>query len=135
MLFEGSIDLQDAVVTAVTTAPAALAPIDVVGAAMERAAAILEGNHDYARRRAAVIAANPGLHERELLKFAALAGAIAAAVRDRGVSALAASLAAETGVTVFKLGFEAWIGDEGPADLVQCIRTALDELKALTARG
>jgi hypothetical protein len=80
-----------------------------------------------------VIAANPSLQERELLKLATLAGAMTEALHRRGVAKLAAGLAAETGVTVFKIGFETWIGDESTQDLAQCIREALDQLKSLTA--
>ena len=133
VLFEGSKGLQDAVVEAIAQAPDPVAPIDAVGSAMERAAAHLEDNRDYSRQRAAVIAANSSLHERELLKLSTLAGAAADALRRRGVAALAASLAAEAGVTVFKLGFDTWIGDEATGGLAQCIRAALDELKELTA--
>ena len=133
VLFEGSSDLQAFVVAAITAAPSSMASIGAVGTAMESAAALLEGNRDYARRRAAVVAANPSLQERELLKLATLAGAVADALRRRGVPDLAAGLAAETGVTVFKIGFETWIGDESTADFAQCIREALDQLKGLTA--
>ena len=99
---------------------------------MESAASLLP-NREYSRQRAAVIAANPSLQERELLKLATLARAVAEALRRRGVADLAAGLAAETGVTVFKIGFETWIGDESTQDLAQCIREALDQLKGMTA--
>ena len=99
---------------------------------MESAASLLP-NREYSRQRAAVIAANPSLHERELLKLATLAGAMTEALRRRGVGGMAAGLAAETGVTVFKIGFETWIGDESIPDLAQCIRKALDQLTSLTA--
>jgi len=133
VLFEGSKGLQEAVVHAIAAAPDQLAPFAVVGSAMERAAAYLEGNREYSRRRAAVIAANSSLHERELLKLATLAGAVAEALRRRGVAPLPASLAAEAGVTVFKVGFDAWISDEATGDFTECIRVALDQLKGLTA--
>ena len=40
---------------------------------------------EYARRRQQIIAANPELQERELIKLASLAGAVAEALRERGV--------------------------------------------------
>jgi AcrR family transcriptional regulator len=135
VLFNGTEALQAAVLSAVVAAPASASPIDVVGPAMERTADVLGDRRDYARKRSAVIAANPGLLERELLKFATLADAVAGALRERGVTPMAASLAAETGVMVFKLGFEAWISDEGSEDLAESIRDALTELKALTAES
>jgi AcrR family transcriptional regulator len=133
VLFEGSRDLQDVIVEAIAAAPSSMGSIEAVGTAMESAASLLQDNRDYSRQRAAVIAANPSLQERELLKLATLAGAVAEALRRRGVADLAAGLAAETGVTVFKIGFETWIGDESTGDFAQCIREALDQLKGLTA--
>jgi AcrR family transcriptional regulator len=132
VLFEGSRSLQDVIVKAIAAAPSSMGSIEAVGTAMEGAASLLD-NRDYSRQRAAVIAANPSLQERELLKLATLASAVAEALRRRGVGNLAAGLAAETGVTVFKIGFETWIGDESTRDLAQCIREALDQLKGLTA--
>lgn len=134
VLFDRSGDLQQLVVEAIAAAPGSTPPIEAVGIAMETAASLLEGNRDYSRQRAAVIAANPSLQERELLKLATLSGAVAEALRARGVAHLAAGLAAETAVTVFKIGFEAWISDESAGDLAQHIREALEQLKRLTAR-
>jgi len=132
VLFEGSSNLQDVIVTAIAAAPSSMGPIEAVRSAMESAASLLP-NREYSRQRAAVIAANPSLQERELLKLATIAGAIAEALHQRGIDGLAAGLAAETGVTIFKIGFETWIGDESTQDLAQCIRQALDQIKALTA--
>ena len=56
----------------------------------------------------------------------------AEALRGRGVADPAAALAAETGVTIFRVGFETWIGGSS-TDLAGCIRETLDELKTLTA--
>lgn len=135
VLFDGSNALQDAVVTVIDAAPAAMKPIDVVGIAMEAAAPVLEDRRDFARQRAAVIAANPSLHERELLKLATLAGAVADALRRRGLADPTATLAAETGVTVFKIAFEQWILGESNGDFRQCIREAISQLRELTFGG
>ncbi|MDG6100936.1 TetR family transcriptional regulator [Dactylosporangium aurantiacum] len=129
VLFDGSSALQDLVVAAITDAPIEMPPLDVVGAAMERAAELLEQRRPFAQQRALAIAANPSLQERELLKLAALGSASAAALRGRGVPEPAASLAAEAGVAVFKVAFERWIGDE--PDFVACVRTTLSSLKTL----
>ena len=56
---------------------------------------------------------------------------MAAALRARGVAEPAATLAAESGVTIFRVGFEKWIAGS-PGDLAQCIRETLAELKTLT---
>lgn len=132
VLFDGAGRLQEVVVEAIASAPAA-APMEVTAQAFATGAALLEERRDFARQRAAVIAATPSLQERELLKLASLGAAAAEALRRRGVPGPAAGLAAETGVTVFRIGFERWIGDASSATLAQCIREALEELKALTA--
>ncbi|MEV4134065.1 helix-turn-helix domain-containing protein [Dactylosporangium sp. NPDC049742] len=128
VLFDGSGMLQDTVVAAIAAYKEA-PPLDVVGAAMERAAVAMQDRRDFARQRAAIIAATPSLHERELLKLATLGTAAAAALRDRGVPPVAAALAAELGVAVFKVAFEQWITCQ--LDFPACIRATLDELSAL----
>ena len=133
VLFAGARSLQELLVSTVAGAPDAAAPIDAVAAALEAAGAVFEERRDYSRRRQAVIAANAALQERELIKLASLATAIAVAVRGRGVKEPAASLTAEAGIAVFKIAFERWIDDADQHDLSQLIRESLDQLKAVTA--
>jgi len=134
VLFSGASTLQQLMVTAVASAPDAAAPINAIAAALEAAAAVLQERREFARQRQAIIAANPELHERELIKLAALAAAMAAALRQRGVSDPAASLAAEAGIAVFKIAFERWVDATDQHAFPQLIGEALDELKAVTAR-
>ena len=132
VLFDGSNELQRIVVTAVESAPASLPPLAVVGAAMVSVGPLLEERRPYSQKRSAAIASNASLQERELLKLSALAVAVSDALRRRGVAEPAASLVAETGVTVFKVGFERWVHDAGAPELAACIQEAIDELRALT---
>ena len=74
---------------------------------------------DYARQRQAVIAANAELRERELIKLASLASAMAGVLRQRGVTDPAASLTAEAGIAVFRIAFERWTKESSQADLPQ----------------
>jgi hypothetical protein len=120
-------------VTAVVGAPDSVAPLEAVAAALEAAGALLQERREYARRRQAVIDANTALQERELIKLASLASALADALRRRGVADPAASLTAEAGIAVFKIAFERWISETSPPGLPQLIRGSLDELKAVTA--
>ena len=103
VLFWGAGALQELLVTAVADAPAATTPIDTVAAALETAGAMLQERREHARQRQAVIAANAELRERELIKLASLAAAIAGTLRGRGVKDPAASLTAEAGIAVFKV--------------------------------
>ena len=133
VLFAGAGALQELLVTAVVGAPDSVAPLEAVAAALEAAGALLQERREYARRRQAVIDANTALQERELIKLAALASALADALRRRGVADPAASLTAEAGIAVFKIAFERWISETSPPGLPQLIRGSLDELKAVTA--
>jgi AcrR family transcriptional regulator len=133
VLFGGGANLQELLVSAVASAPDSAAPIEAVAAALAGAGALLQERRDYSRRRQAVIAANAGLQERELIKLASLASALAAALRQRGVTGPAASLAAEAGIAVFKIAFERWVGGTSQPDLPHLIRESFDDLKAVTA--
>ncbi len=132
VLFWGAGALQDLFVNTVASAPESAAPIDAVAAALAAAGAVLQERRDSARLRQAIIAANPELQERELIKLASLASAIADALRRRGVTDPAASLTAEAGVAVFKIAFERWVSETCQPDLSQLMRDSLDELKAVT---
>jgi AcrR family transcriptional regulator len=133
VLFWGQGALQDLLVSTVASAPASAAPIDAVAAALEAAGAALQERHEHARQRQAIINANLELRERELIKLATLASAIAATLRQRGVGDPAASLTAEAGIAVFKVAFERWVSDPGQPDLPKIIRQSLDDLRTVTA--
>jgi hypothetical protein len=94
---------------------------------------LFKDRHEHARRRQAVIDANPGLQERELIKLSSLAVAIAEELARRGVGEPTAKLTAETGVAVFKVAFDRWISASKATDLAQVVTESLDELRALTA--
>jgi AcrR family transcriptional regulator len=133
VLFGGSGALQELLVSTLASAPESAAPIDAVAAALEAAAAGLQERREYSRQRQAIIAANPELQERELIKLASLSAALADALRQRGVTDPAASLAAEAGIAVFRIAIERWQNDPGQRDLVQLMRESLDALKATAA--
>lgn len=133
VLFWGQDRLRELYVSTIASAPASAAPIDAVTAALEAAAPVFRERRDLARQRQAVIAATPGLQERELTKRASLATAMADALRGRGVTDPTASLAAEVGVIAFKTAFARWVDDPHEQDLARLIRQALDQLKAAMA--
>jgi AcrR family transcriptional regulator len=133
VLFAGAGQLQDFLVSTLASSSDSVAPIDAVAAALEAAGALLQERRDYARQRQAIIAANAELQERELIKLAALATALAGTLRRRGVADPAASLAAEAGIAVFRIAFERWVTEACQRDLPLVIRESLDELKAVTA--
>jgi AcrR family transcriptional regulator len=135
VLFSGQTALTEAMVAAVAATPAEAGPIDAVGAAVRAAGTLIGARRDSARRRQAVIDANPGLQERELIKLATLATALTDALRERGCDDLTARLAAEVGVAVFKVAFERWIRAAGDARFDDALAESIAELKAVTAAG
>ncbi|MEU7860067.1 helix-turn-helix domain-containing protein [Nonomuraea sp. NPDC049141] len=133
VLFGGQGALQELFVHAVADAPDSAAPIDAIAAALEAAGALFQERREHSQRRQAIIAANAELRERELIKLVSLASALADALRLRGITDPAASLAAEAGIAVFRIAFARWIDETGQSDLSQVIRESMDELKAVTA--
>jgi AcrR family transcriptional regulator len=135
VLFWGQGALMELVTNHIADAPDSASPIDAVGAALQATGEMFLGRREHAQRRQAIIDDNRGLQERELIKLASLAAAMAECLGRRGVAEPAAKLTAETGVAVFKVAFERWIGAARETDLAQLISDSLDELKALTAGG
>jgi AcrR family transcriptional regulator len=133
VLFAGGDELKDLLVRTLASSPDSIAPINAVGIAVEAAAAAIQESRPHARQRQAVIAANAELQERELIKLASLATALADTLRQRGVADPAASLTAEAGIAVFRIAFERWISNPDERDFPQLVRESLDELKAVTA--
>jgi AcrR family transcriptional regulator len=133
VLFAGSEELQRSMVEALDATPPSAAPIQAVAAVLDASAAVLGGNREYSRLRQSVISANPELLERELIKMATLARALAEGLRRRGVAEPDASLAAEAGIVAFRVGFETWIGAAADAELGQVMRESLDRLRTVAA--
>jgi AcrR family transcriptional regulator len=133
VLFAGAQELQELLISTVADAPASLAPIDVAAAGLEAIGAFIGEGGDLARQRQAIIASSVELQERELIKLASLAAALADALRRRGVEDPAASLTAEAGIAIFKVAFERYVEEGNQLDLPRLIRDSLGELPRLLA--
>jgi AcrR family transcriptional regulator len=131
VLFSGASALEERIMTALAGAPPGLGAIDAVGLAMEAGAGLLQDRRHLARQRQAIIAANAELQERERIKLASLAAALADGLRRRGVPDPGAGLAAEMGIAVFRIAFERWIEENDRSDFSQIIRESLNELKVI----
>jgi AcrR family transcriptional regulator len=135
VLFSGSELLQQAMVDALAQAPEDALAIDAVAAALKKAGDLFnEERRPFARLRSSVIASTPELHERELIKLAALSEALAQALRARGIGPLDATLMAEAGMAVFRVAFAQWIGASERRSYGEVVDESLARLKALTAR-
>lgn len=72
---------------------------------------------DFQRQRHAVIAANPELLERELIKQRGIAVALTDTLRQRGVDPQVAQLAVGVGTQLFATAYEKWLQADGETDL------------------
>jgi AcrR family transcriptional regulator len=133
VLFNGSEALELRWLEAVAAAPVDASPLAVVLAGLDPVAEMFGERHPFARIRAGIIDANPELQERELIKLQKLAGAIKAALIDRGISRNAAILAAQTGVTIFHVAFARWVEQDDPAAFRRLMDESLEELRSVTA--
>lgn len=104
VLFAGEAAMQEALVAGVREADT-----ELVRAGLDAVAAQLEPRRDDLRRRATLIASHPALRERELIKQAVTAQALAGALRERGVEPSAAELSAEVAIALLRVAFDRWL--------------------------
>lgn len=118
---------------ALQSAPHDASPLDVVGMALVALAAKIDSDGEAAVRRIRIVRASPELWERQLMKFTALAEALAIALRARGVRDPAAILAAESGITALRVASDSWIADTNNQSLQGLVAEAVAELRAITS--
>jgi AcrR family transcriptional regulator len=135
VLFLGQDELKERFVSTVAQAPDDATPLEAVAAALQAVANDFEPRRPWSQKRQSVIDANPGLQERELIKLAGLSTAIAATLRDRRVGEPIASLAAESGISIFHVAFQRWIAADNSLEFSEIITQSLAALKAVTASG
>lgn len=131
VLFAGQDDFLQMFVGPIQDAPAETPPVDLVARALAGAGTyFMEDRREWSRNRQRVIDAEPALGERELAKLSGLGARLAELFRERGVPEPAATLVAQSGVTVFHLAFAQWIA---PGETRTLPELATERLEALTA--
>lgn len=127
VIFDGEAVLRDALTGAIAGAPLGLSPLDSLFHAFRTVVPLLEANRHVAMSRQEVISTASALAERELAKHAALAEAMAQALKARGTDGLRADLAARTGMAAFAQATLAWLDDPSLAlgDRLDLSRRAL----------
>jgi AcrR family transcriptional regulator len=133
VLFWGSELLEQQMVAAIEAAPASASALGLIGAALDAAAVRFDEVREFAGPRHKIIATSPELRERELIKAASLAAAMAGALRARGLGDTAASVAAWTGTTIMHVAFEQWVNDPDQAPFKQFATEALAQLREIAA--
>lgn len=111
VLFGGSQELQDQLVAAIDAVPEGTAALPTLLAAFATAPQVFRPR-EFLARRAAVIAANPPLRERELIKLVSISEAISDALLRRGCDADTARLATDIGLAVLRLATQRWMAED-----------------------
>ncbi|HEX4829477.1 MAG TPA: TetR family transcriptional regulator [Trebonia sp.] len=134
VLFAGQEAHRQLVTDAIAAAPAPATPLEAVAAALGAlGGSFTEDRRDIGARLLPVIAANGELRERAVAKRAALSEAMTAALEQRGVPGLPASLAAELGTHAFYRAFAQWAGAAGGPPLTELTQRAFGEVRAAAA--
>ncbi|NBH01760.1 TetR/AcrR family transcriptional regulator [Amycolatopsis sp. SID8362] len=134
VLFQGQELLVRTFLDGIAAAPPEASPLEVVASALRSASSFFpDERRPHSRTRQSVIDRNPALRERERHKLTTLATTVADALRARGVGETAATLAAESGATVFGIAFTRWLNEE--RSLADLAAEVLDELLTLAGEA
>lgn len=136
VLFAGSDQLPSMVADAVRRVDPEVPPFAAVQQALAEVAQVLsERVAEHAPQRREIIAGSPELQERGHAKFAAVAAALAAALRERGADEPTSMLIADVGIAIFRTGFDRWVNAPDTTDLAASIREAATQLREATAEA
>jgi AcrR family transcriptional regulator len=89
------------------------------------------GSRESQRRRDAMIASNPELLERELIKQQQMANGFSSALHQRGVDPDIAELAARVGIEVFRAAYRQWLAASADTDLAVTTETVMSALATI----
>jgi AcrR family transcriptional regulator len=134
VLSAGQEILSRLLVEGIASAPPQATPLAAIAAGLVRAASAMGPvNREIAPQLQAVIATSAELQERYALKQVGFVAAMVDALRNRGIAASAASLAAEIGALAFKQALATWVDSDEEQDLAELSLAALDRLRATVA--
>jgi AcrR family transcriptional regulator len=131
VLFAGSDALRAALVEKILEAPDVVEPLLIVIGALSEFDWEALGSRNSQRRRQAVIAANPELLERDLIKNHSIAVGFIDALRQRGVDADIARLAAQVGIQLFIAAYVHWLESGAKADLAMMSGSVMSLLASI----
>lgn len=135
VLFWGWELLERQMVAAIEAAPASASALDLVGAALDAAAAWYEEAREVARPWHRIIASSHELQERALIKSESLGAAMAGALRARGFDDTAAALTVGMGTIVMRVAFQQWIDDPDQTPFQRIVRAALAQFREIASAG
>lgn len=132
VLFDGEAELCADLRRGVADASAGPDPLAILLDAFCTTVPLLVRNRPLSAPRQKIIAATPALRERALAKEASLIEVLATALRQRGISANRASLAAHIGMAAYGQATATWL-DHPEHQLEQLLQNAFDEVRSLAA--
>ena len=135
VLFRADSNFDENIATAVRSAPTNAHALEAAAHGVYALAAALDAQGAHGVRRIRIVRASPELWERQLIKFASLAQAIARALRSRGVGDRTAVLAAESAMTALRVASDRWVAGNGKRSLHALVVDALAELRAVAGAG
>ena len=134
VLFAGQEAMSTTLATAIIAAPPDATPLEAIARALTAIADFFPPERrSFGIRLRAVVAAHSDLQEREALKGAGMAAAVDRALRDRGVSDPAASVAAQLAVMAFHVAFVRWADASNEQPFGEVAQQALQELHAASS--
>jgi len=86
------------------------------------------GSREALRRRETLIASNPGLLERELIKQQQMARGLTEALQHRGIDADTAELATQIGIESFRLAYRRWLEAADSVELATVAQSVMSLL-------
>jgi AcrR family transcriptional regulator len=135
VLFAGQDTFDTGFVNGIAAAPDGIAPMQVVATAVVDAGAEFfpDERRPWSQARQRIIDSEASLRERELLKLAHLAERMRTALLARGVSDPSATLAAESGATVFRVTFAQWIAEGETRSFREIAAALLEQYRKLAS--
>jgi AcrR family transcriptional regulator len=128
VVFDGQDGSEELIAATIRDQPESVGPLHAAAAGLALAAdTVYEQYREGAVTLGRIISGSPELQERELVKRAALADLIAAALRDRGTPGSAASVAAWTAVAAFFVARNRWNQAANRRSLAGLIEETLEE--------
>ena len=135
VLFADSEALRAALVDGVLQAPNLAEPLQLITDVLAQFDWESLGSRESQRRRHAVIASNPDLLERDLIKHHSIAVGFTDALQHRGVDADVARLAATVGIDVFFTAYRQWLEVGETSDLPAISKRMMSRLAAIVPTG
>jgi AcrR family transcriptional regulator len=130
VLFADGDRLIAAIVEAVESPPPGSSMRTVMTSVADRLGELFQAGRSSQQKRARIIAAEPALQERELLKQEHWGAAVASAIERRGIPPLRAALLGSMMTGLFRVVYGEWLRERTSTSLADRLHAALDELLA-----